>query len=319
MQIKRTLTGFVVGVTVVGALSGLMGVQAATQTQTKQLSQAYVVIGSGNNDQAGMLKKLDPNGKAKQITVNGADGDQYLNLQGVSDSAMISSVSVAPAEPGSGTLVNLQKYNGEDNITKVTAQQYAMAATLAGVNDVIITVTSNQAVSGESALAGVYKALASDGTNLDDNNTTAANDLLSATSQAQSEVGDKNAGKLSGAVTDTAAEIADNKQQGNEMTNSDITNSLNNNLNNNNINISINAQQQIVKALETFQQAPIASSASFIDNAKKQAKQLKGSTGDIMAKAGDFLNSEDASNLKAQATGFWAKIKTFFAGLFNQN
>lgn len=312
--IKLTST-VIIGTVLLGATS--LPIHAATQTQTKQLSQPYVVIGSGNSNKSGMLDLLDPNSKAKQLTVNGADGDQYLNLQGVSDSAMISSVSVAPAEPGSGTLVNIEKYDGTNNITKVTSQQYAMAATMAGVNDVIITVSSNQSVSGESALAGVYKALASDGTNLDADNTAAANSLLSATSQAQEEVGDDKAGKLSGAVTATASDIASAKQDGNEMSSTEISNALNNNLSNNNINISMSARQPIVTALQGFQETPIASNKTFIKNAQNQADNLKKSTGNMMAKANDFLNSEDASNLRASADGIWNKIKNFFANLFS--
>ncbi|QIL50386.1 DUF1002 domain-containing protein [Weissella coleopterorum] len=315
MKFNRLTRTVFVGTLLMGVAT--LPVSASTQTQTKQLSQPYVVIGSGNSDKAAMLDLLDPNSKAKQLTVTGTDGDQYLNLQGVSDSAMISSVSVAPAEPGSGTLVNIEKYDGANNITKVTSQQYAMAATMAGVNDVIITVSSNQTVSGESALAGVYKALASDGTNLDADNTAAANSLLSATNPAQEEVGADKAGKLSGAVTETASEIASAKQDGNEMSGNEISNALNDNLSNNNINISVSARQPIVTALQNFQTTPIASNKTFIKNAQNQAKNLKQSTGNMMAKANDFLNSEDAANLRASADGWWNKIKNFFTSLFN--
>ena len=79
---------------------------------------------------------------------------------------------------------NVKKFNGEDNITKVTAQQYAMVAQMAGVTDVTITVSANRAVSGESALTGVYKAIAADGVSLNEQNTQSANQMLTATNGA---------------------------------------------------------------------------------------------------------------------------------------
>ena len=87
---------------------------------------------------------------------------------------MISSVAIAPTDPGSGVKVNIKKYNGQSNITEVTAQQYAMVAQMAGVTDITIVVTANRAVSGESALTGVYKAFEEDGHQLNSQNTAAA-------------------------------------------------------------------------------------------------------------------------------------------------
>ena len=49
----------------------------------------------------------------------------------------------------------------EDNITKITSNQYANAAITAGVSDVEIDVASVSKVTGESALTGVYKAFRS--------------------------------------------------------------------------------------------------------------------------------------------------------------
>ena len=72
---------------------------------------------------------------------------------------MISSVAIAPGDPGSGVKANIKDYNGSNNITQVTSQQYAMVAQMAGVTDVSIVVTANRPVSGESALTGVYKGL----------------------------------------------------------------------------------------------------------------------------------------------------------------
>lgn len=84
-----------------------------------------------------------------------------------------------PVRPGFRVRVNIKKYDGESTHHPGDGQQYAMVAQWPG-NDVTIVVTANRAVSGESALTGVYKALAADGQNLDSQNTSAANQVLDA-------------------------------------------------------------------------------------------------------------------------------------------
>lgn len=74
---------------------------------------------------------------------------------------MINSVTITPADPGSGVKVNIENYEGDNNITEVTTQQYAMVAQIAGVTCNYCCPTS-----GKFALAGVYKALATDEVNL---------------------------------------------------------------------------------------------------------------------------------------------------------
>ncbi len=154
--------------------------------QTKALSKPYVVYGSGlaSEDKDAVSKALDVQSNYQSLTVTGSDYGTYINSAGTSDASMISSVSLAPADPGTGVKVNIADYNGQNNITQVTSQQYAMVATMAGVKDVIITVTADKTVSGESALTGVYKALAADGLTLNQQNTQVANGIMDATQPA---------------------------------------------------------------------------------------------------------------------------------------
>ncbi|MFR6559657.1 MAG: DUF1002 domain-containing protein, partial [Weissella confusa] len=207
-------------------------------------------------------------------------------------------------------------------ITQVTSQQYAMAATMAGVNDVIITVTANSKVSGEAALAGVYKALATDGINLDESNTTAANDMLSATQTAVNENANDSSypGKLTSAVTTTAGELAEKKQDGTNITVNVAINQLNVNLDKQGIagKTSEAAVQQMGQALVGVANAPISDSKAFVDNAKDLSNKLENSAGDIMAKAKDFANSEDVKEAANWfVTNIWNPLVNFFKGLFN--
>ena len=134
-----------------------------TTNEHHTLSKPYVVYGAGTDDSvhATLNQIFDTDGSFDELTATAADYNKYINHgqdSGTTDAAMISSVAIAPADPGSGVKVNIKKFNGESNITQVTAQQYAMVAQMAGVTDVSIVVTANRAVSGESALTEIGRA-----------------------------------------------------------------------------------------------------------------------------------------------------------------
>lgn len=300
---------------------------SATSTASSQvhtLSKSYVVYGAGASQQSTLSTILGVTNNYQQLTTTGADAAQYLGLSGVADSAMISSVAVAPAEPGTGILVNIKNFNGQNNITQVTSQQYSMAATMAGVKDVIITVSANQPVSGEAALAGVYKALSTDGATIDPTNTTAANNVMSATQSAINANPNDNsyAGKLTSAVTQTAGQIAQKKQDGQTINVNIIINQLNINLQKQGIaNKTSDAQvQSIANALQGVADAPISNSSAFVSQAKNLAGRLSGSVGNIMAQAKDFANSAD---VKQAANWFiahvWNPVVSWFQSIFGQS
>lgn len=309
---------------VLGGLVGTSHVSAmATGEQQRALNKPYVVYGDAAQQKHQIAQTLGVTSNYTQLTTKGSDA-AYLGLQGVSDSVMISSVALAPGKPGAGTLVNIEAFESKNNITQVTAQQYAMAATMAGVKDVIITVTANVPVSGEAALAGVYKALEADGVDLNNENTTAANEVLSSTSDAISENANdkKYAGKLTSAVTQTTSDLAADKQAGKDITINIIIDKLIVNLDKQGITnqtseANINA---IANSIQMVNNAPISDSADFVKSANNLADTLSNSAGDLMAKAKDFANSQDAKEVANWFTiNVWEPIKNFFSGLFGGN
>jgi uncharacterized protein YpuA (DUF1002 family) len=322
MKLKQFLAGVLATVAFAGAVVALVqpGVHAASDASSHVLSKSYVVYGAGASDKSTIATTLGVTSNYETLTTYGSDG-KYLGLSGVADSAMISSVAVAPAEPGSGVLVNIKDFNGANNITTVTSQQYAMAATLAGVNDVIITVTANQKVSGEAALAGVYKALATDGASISTENTEAANSVLSATTDAIKANADDSSypGKLTSAVTETAADVAKEKQAGTTININVIINILNQNLADKGIDDQTTDSQvtAIATALQNVADAPISSSSSFVSNAKDIASNLQKSAGDIMAKAKDFANSADVKQAANWfITNIWQPFVNWLHSIF---
>lgn len=294
--------------------------------QTSTLSKAYVVYGAGAPESAyaNLNDVMDVDSSFTKLTATGQDYATYIgNGSTTSDASMISSVAITPTDPGSGVKVNIKKYNGDSNITKVTAQQYAMVAQMAGVTDITITVTANRAVSGESALTGVYKAFAANGHQLNTQNTTAANSVLTATQSAiDANSNDSSyAGKLMAAVGDTSKQVAQEKQNGKHLTKVQIQVILKQALQKRGVadQTSANQQSQIAGALVNFQNSPISSSKTYVTNVSNTINNVKNSTGDLMNKAKNWLNSDSGKQATSQATNWFQRLVNWIKGFFQQN
>ena len=309
------LAGLMLAVTLAGAAAvaapAVVSADAATEqssssssTATHTLSSSYVVYGAGAPqsvyDQLNSVMGVDSS--FKKLTATASDYAKYIGNGTTTDAAMISSVAIAPTDPGSGVKVNIKKYNGQSNITEVTAQQYAMVAQMAGVTDITIVVTANRAVSGESALTGVYKAFEEDGHQLNSQNTAAANSVLDATQDAIDANKDDSSypGKLMAAVGDTSKQIAQQKQSSGELaTKADIQEMLNKALEKRGIadQTTTTQQEKIAGALVNFQNSPISS-------------------GNLMNKAKNWANSEAGKETVKQAqnwlTRFINWVKSWF-------
>ncbi|MDE7040408.1 MAG: DUF1002 domain-containing protein [Limosilactobacillus sp.] len=292
----------------------------SSSTQTHTLNKSYVVYGAGAADKNELNNVLAVDDNFTILTATASDYQKYINPNGsTTNAAMVSSVAIVPTDPGSGIKVNVKKFNGEDNITKVTAQQYAMVAQMAGVTDVTITVSANRAVSGESALTGVYKAIAADGVSLNAQNTQSANQMLTATNGAIEANKDdsKYPGKLMAAVGDTTKEINQQKKQGTTPTQNQIQVIFNQKLEERNIyNETKNHEQPIINALVQFNNAPISSSKDYSSHVTDTINNVKNSSGDMMNKAKKFLNSQDGQAVKQQAQSWWTRFVNWVRSWF---
>lgn len=290
----------------------------ATTNEHHTLSKPYVVYGAGtdNSVHATLNQIFDTDSSFETLTATAADYNKYINHgqdSGTTDAAMISSVAIAPADPGSGVKVNIKKFNGESNITQVTAQQYAMVAQMAGVTDVTIIVSANRPVSGESALTGVYKALADNGAKLNPQNTATANQMLDATQPAinANKGDDAYSGKLMAAIGDVSKQLAEQKQDNQKLaTKQDIQNMLNQALEKQGIadKTPASSQGQITNALVSFQNSPISANKNYTKTVGDTVNNLKNSTGNIM---------NDAKNWTDQGMfqRFFHVIGRFFSGI----
>lgn len=293
----------------------------ATTNEHHTLSKPYVVYGAGTDDSvhATLNQIFDTDSSFEQLTATAQDYNKYINHgqdSGTTNAAMISSVAIAPADPGSGVKVNIKKFNGESNITQVTAQQYAMVAQMAGVTDVTIVVSANRPVSGESALTGVYKALADNGANLNPQNTSTANQMLDATQPAidANKGDDAYAGKLMGAIGDISKQLAEQRQDNQKLaTKQDIQDMLNKALQKQGIadKTPANSQGQITNALVAFQHSPISTNKNYTKTVGDTVDNLKNSTGNMMNTAKNWTNQGFFKRIFHEVGRFFSGLKVW--------
>lgn len=213
------------------SLAVVMGVSACatnvfaidTSVIDEKWGKPTVVYGGGlTNDQIQSTRALfdiEDTNNVYETSVDANDLYNYLGITGSDTSSLISSVMVQKQDAGKGVKV---KIITEDNITKITSNQYANAAITAGVSDVEIDVASVSKVTGESALTGVYKALEANGETLDLDRTQVAQDELETTNEiAENNADNSNfdSGRLDQAMVEIKQELAEiKKNQGSAAT-----------------------------------------------------------------------------------------------------
>ncbi|MFR0599734.1 DUF1002 domain-containing protein [Lactobacillus equicursoris] len=249
------------------------------------------------------------------LTVTGSDLVTYLNPSGdnfTSSSGVWSSAAIEKTSSGSGINVQILNYNGKNNITTITANQYRNAAITAGITDANIYVTSAVSIDGSGALAGIYKAYAKSGEKLNQKQITAAQDELSTLSGITSENKNKDGysdAQLNNAVAGAKKEMA---KEGSNITKNQIITIVNQQIKNNNLtNVITNEQKnQIVNVLIEIRDSGALNSSSFKQQAGQAMSAIQKSAKGIFSK----LNTEENRNALQK---LWDAIVNFFTNLFN--
>lgn len=249
------------------------------------------------------------------LTVTGSDLVTYLNPSGssfTSSSGVWSSAAIEKTSSGSGINVRILNYNGQNNITTITANQYRNAAVTAGITDANIYVTSAIPIDGSGALAGIYKAYAKSGEKLNQKQITAAQDELNTLSGITKENKGKDGysdAQLNNAVAGAKKEMA---KKGSNITKNQIITIVNNQIENNNLtNVITNEQkQQIVNILVEIRDSGALNSSSFKQQASQAMSAIQKSAKGIFAK----LNTSENRNALQK---LWDAIVNFFTSLFS--
>lgn len=249
------------------------------------------------------------------LTVTGSDLVTYLNPSGdnfTSSSGVWSSAAIEKTSSGSGINVQILNYNGKNNITTITANQYRNAAITAGITDANIYVTSAVSIDGSGALAGIYKAYAKSGEKLNQKQITAAQDELSTLNGITSENKNKDGysdAQLNNAVAGAKKEMA---KEGSNITKNQIITIVNQQIKDNNLtNVITNEQKnQIVNVLIEIRDSGALNSSSFKKQASQAMSAIQKSAKGIFSK----LNTEENRNALQK---LWDAIVNFFTNLFN--
>nr|WP_263313369.1 DUF1002 domain-containing protein [Mammaliicoccus sp. Marseille-Q6498] len=254
----------------------------------------------------------------KVTYVNADDLNKYLNMQSSND-VLKSSIRITKTSEGSG--LNLTINQDQGKITKVTEDTYKNALMTAGIQDADVTIASSEDVTGESALAGVYKAFEAQGEKVDANKTKVAQEELSTINQIASE----NQGQEGFSQSQLNKTIAESKQavaeKSGNVSVTEITNIVNQKIEDNGLTNIVNNNQinMIVNVIDKAQQ-----NGSFSgENAKKFINSSKDYVNNLV-KSDDFKNAkkkaEDIGNNvkdKLQDQGFWDKIVNAIKDIFN--
>lgn len=278
-----------------------------------------VTLGTSLTDaqKQGTLKTLTAplnGGNYQTITVTGSDLVKYLNPSGdnfTTSSGVWSSAMIQKTSSGSGINVKILDYDGKNNITTITANQYKNAALTAGISDANIYVTSAIPIDGSGALAGVYAAYAKNGNALNQKQVNAAQDEMNTLSGITQDNKNKKGysdAQLNNAVAGAKNEMA---KQGQNITDSQIRDIVNNQININHLGDTINNNQknQIVNLLIEIRDSGALKDGNFKQQASKLSSQIQNGAKNIFNKFNTQENRNWLQNL-------WDQIIKFFSGLF---
>lgn len=295
------------------------GIFAISQNTVYADETPVVTLGSSltESQKSGTLKTLTAplNGANYQtITVTGSDLVKYLNPSGdnfTTNSGVWSSAMIQKTRAGSGINVKILDYDGKNNITTITANQYKNAALTAGISDANIYVTSAIPIDGSGALAGVYAAFAKNGDALNQKQVNAAQDemntLSGITRENKSKDGYSDA-QLNNAVAGAKSDMA---KIGNNISDSQIRDIVNNQIKINHLGNTINNNQknQIVNILIEVRDSGALKNKNFKAQAAELSKQIEKNAQNIFNK----FNTPENRNWFQQ---IWDSVVNFFSHLF---
>lgn len=295
------------------------GIFAISQNTVYADETPVVTLGSSltESQKSGTLKTLTAplNGANYQtITVTGSDVVKYLSPSGdnfTTNSGVWSSAMIQKTSAGSGINVKILDYDGKNNITTITANQYKNAALTAGISDANIYVTSAIPIDGSGALAGVYAAFAKNGDALNQKQVNAAQDemntLSGITRENKSKDGYSDA-QLNNAVAGAKSDMA---KIGNNISDSQIRDIVNNQIKINHLGNTINNNQknQIVNILIEVRDSGALKNKNFKAQAAELSKQIEKNAQNIFNK----FNTPENRNWFQQ---IWDSVVNFFSHLF---
>ncbi len=270
---------------------------------------------------------VDDNYETYSVNVN--DVSNYIpNSNNLS--YIYSSATIEHKKWGKGVDV---KIDTPDHITKVTSEQYQNAAITAGIKNAEIHIASVEPVTGEGALAGIYKAYEEKGNDLNtediQNSNQEMNDLGTISEENKGKDGYSDEA-LNASIADIKEQLADIKQnQDKQITQQQVEDTVNKVLDERELSeiLSDNQIQMINNNMINVANSNALTSdpKAFKQNAKDVLKNIEKNSDDLLNKAKNKakdLNTEENRNLLQR---IWdgiveiiQSIIQFFSNLLNK-
>jgi len=278
---------------VMAPATGLAADNTPPKAIDEKLGVPIVVYGANlSEDEKESVKKslkVKEEPEIEEITVSGEDLVKYIKDSN-SSSRMYSSAKITRKNAGEGLVIEIVT---PSNITQVTSEMYANAMLTAGIEDATVQVAAPKAVTGHSALVGIYKAYeVTTGETLDIDRTDVANEELSVATTLAKSAGVDDA-KVAELLTEIKKDIAELKP----ATREDVEKIVQEQLNKLDINLSEKDRQLLVDLMDKISKLDIDFS--------KWSEQLDDISNTIKEKFGSLMEDE----------GFWTSVKNFFANL----
>lgn len=226
--------------------------------------------------------------EVEEIEVTGEDLVTYIK-DGNPQARMFSSAKITREDDGEGLVIQIVT---PDNITQVTTEMYANAMLTAGIENATVEVAAPKAVTGHSALVGIYKAYEVNGEQLDPERTDVANDELEVATELAEDVDEA---KVSELLTEIKKQIAEQNPASRE----DVEQIVEEQLSRLQIELSPEDRQLLIDLMDRIRQLDIDFS--------QWSTQLEDLSQTIEDKLSDIVNDE----------GFWASVREFFRNLAN--
>ena len=258
-------------------------------------------------------------------TVNGKDLKTYLGSD-APDANMISSVYIKYLPAQSGIKVNIST---PANITQITNGQYTNAAITAGITDADIFVASPTPVTGESALVGVYKALAIKGKEIDPQRAKVAQEELETVTEIAKDNKDKidfDPKELDKLIIEVKQKLASHKEEtGQSASSEQIGNYINDALKNVNLQniLSDNNINILINYFNKYQESSAIDSKDVKENLIKFGNELANNASEFYKNnkdsIDDVVNQAQENGLLDSFLNFLRSIVNSIGNLFSSN
>ncbi|GAB3060393.1 DUF1002 domain-containing protein [Salinicoccus sesuvii] len=298
-------------------------------TAATEWNEAVTVYGAAlENDaqlQDATRELLGTSDDDKVAYVYSEDVNQYIGMN-YSNDVLKSSIRIIQEDEGYGLDITVDESMGE--ITQITEETYKNALLTSGITDAQVVIGAAQDVTGESALAGIYKAYEEQGEAIDTERTQNAQEELGTITditEENSAVEGFSQEQLNKMITDIKIEVIN---QGGNLSESEIRDIVDEQMAANGLD-GILTQDQIDRIIDLIRQ--IQNSGLFQSEEAQALKDSAQNLIDQITSSDSFKNAVDQAEslgqeitesnawdtFKTAVSNFFDRVISFFRSLFN--